>query len=138
MKKITAALKSPLGLFIAAMIVIGALLFWLASVAIAADKPPHPEKWYQAAWCGEHGGTMEVIFADGARADCVTADHAIEFDFAHKWAESVGQSLLYAADTGKRAGIVLIVGPGDEHYLQRLQHVIDAHKLAIDVYTVPR
>ena len=35
--------------------------------------------------------------------------HAIEFDFAEKWAESIGQALHYSFMTGKRAKVVLIL-----------------------------
>jgi hypothetical protein len=42
------------------------------------------------------------------RAPVQEADH-VEFDWAEKWAEAVGQSLHYARMTGKRPGIVLIL-----------------------------
>jgi hypothetical protein len=52
--------------------------------------------------CGAAGYRMEQTLPNGTRADCVSETHAIEVDFAHKWAEAVGQSLNYAAETGKR------------------------------------
>ena len=54
-------------------------------------------------------GQVEVVLPDGTRCDCVTETHAIEFDSGSKWAETVGQSAYYALQTGKRAGIVLIL-----------------------------
>jgi hypothetical protein len=39
----------------------------------------------------------------------VTDTHAIEYEFSKKWHEAIGQSLGYAFETNKRAGIVLIV-----------------------------
>lgn len=57
---------------------------------------------------------MEQTLPNGTRADCVSETHAIEVDFAHKWAEAVGQSLNYAAETGKRPGIILVCKRGTE------------------------
>lgn len=100
-------------------------------------KRVHPERWYQELWCAQHRGTQEVILGDGSRADCITADHAVEFDFADKWAEAVGQSLLYGAHTGKRSGIVIIMEDGgDERFVERLDCVIIKYGLPIDVWTV--
>ena len=66
------------------------------------------ERWYQQRWCDANQGRMEVRLANGTRCDCLTATHAIEFDFAPKWQEAIGQSLNYGMMTGKRPGIVLI------------------------------
>ena len=52
---------------------------------------------------------MEVVMNDGTRCDILTATHAIEVDFAKKWAEAIGQSLHYALHTGKRPAVALIV-----------------------------
>ena len=41
--------------------------------------------------------------------DCLTSCHAVEFDFASKWAESVGQALYYQYKTNKKAMVVLII-----------------------------
>lgn len=46
---------------------------------------------------------------DGTRCDIVTDTHAIEVDFADKWGEAIGQSLNYAFQSNKRAGILLIL-----------------------------
>ena len=35
--------------------------------------------------------------------------YAVEFDFAEKWAEAVGQALYYALKTGKKPAVVLIM-----------------------------
>ncbi|MCK4758833.1 MAG: hypothetical protein KAT69_02225 [Candidatus Aminicenantes bacterium] len=84
--------------FIVGLIII--ILFLIgASDLLAAEKD------YQQEYCK---GIMEFRLPDRTRVDCLTEDHAIEFDFGKKWAEAVGQSLHYAAHTGRRAGIVLI------------------------------
>jgi len=77
----------------------------------------------------------EVILPDKTRCDCLTEKHAIEFDFGAKWAESIGQVLYYSIQTGKRAGVVLILEkPDDYKYWIRLNRVIDHFGLAIDTW----
>ena len=94
------------------------------------------EKWYQERWCAKQGGETEVQLRDKTRCDCLTDDHAVEVDFAPKWAEAIGQSLHYAKMTGGQAGILLIVEQHkDKKYLTRLQGAIDYHKLPIKVWT---
>ena len=46
-----------------------------------------------------------MTMLDGTRCDILTDTHAIEVDFADKWAEAIGQSLKYATQTGKKAGM---------------------------------
>ena len=96
----------------------------------------HPERWYQETWCSECGGRSEVTLPDGTRADCLTATHIIEFDFGDKWTEALGQSLYYSLQTGKRAGIVLIIEDiQDRKYWIRLNTTIDHFKLPIDAWS---
>jgi len=95
----------------------------------------HKEKWYQEHWCAANQGNVEVILPDKTRADCITATHAVEFDFGEKWAEAIGQSLYYALQTGKRAGVVLIIEtPDDRKYFIRLNSTIEHFKLPIDAW----
>ena len=60
------------------------------------------ERYYQEKFAREIGGQVEVVMKDGTRCDILTATHAIEVDFAKKWAEAIGQSLNYSMLTGKR------------------------------------
>ena len=60
------------------------ILVALLLPAVALAKRDHKEKDYQAQWCTEHKGRQEVVLPDRTRADCVTANHAIEFDFGDK------------------------------------------------------
>lgn len=97
----------------------------------------HPEKFYQEIWCERQAGVLEKIMPSGSRCDCLTDTHAVEFDFAYKWAESIGQSLNYAAQTGRRAGIVLILEkPDDKRYVKQVLIVRDFNKLALDLWLV--
>jgi len=45
----------------------------------------------------EAGGVIEYVLQDKTRVDCLTEEHAIEFDFANHWAESIDQALYYVA-----------------------------------------
>ncbi len=64
---------------------------------------------------------MEVTLKNGTRCDCITETHAIEIKFAAKWQASVGQSINYSLQTGKRAGIVLILeSTKDQKYWKQL------------------
>jgi hypothetical protein len=75
------------------------------------------ERYYQEKFAREIGGRVEVVMKDGTRCDILTATHAIEVDFAKKWAEAIGQSLNYAMHTGKRPGVALILlSPSDNNY----------------------
>ena len=100
------------------------LFFGVIVIGLAADAKKL-EKEYQRAWCAERGGEVEVVLPDRTRCDCLTATHAIEFEFAANWAESVGQSLYYSLQTGRRAGVVLILSdPRERKYLIRLNSTI--------------
>lgn len=85
-----------------------------------------PEKVYQKEWCDKYNGIMEYTLPDKTRVDCVTKNYAVEFDFASKWAESIGQSLYYGLMTGKNPAVVLIIEkPSDWKYYYRTKKVAD-------------
>lgn len=97
------------------------------------SKTLYYEKDYQQYWCKAHNGTAEVVLPDKTRVDCVTDTHAIEFDFAKKWGESIGQALYYSIVLHKQAGIVLIMerGQADARYLARVKEVAKLHNITI-------
>ena len=102
-------------------------------------SPAHAKKHendYQEAWCAGKGVT-EYVLPDKTRVDCLTDKHAIEFDWANKWAEAIGQSLYYSFVTNKKAGIVIILKKekGRRH-LRKLYSVIEHNKLDIDVWVI--
>ena len=72
-------------------------------------KHNHSESSYQHAWCSMHKGIEEYENKDFTRVDCLTQYHAVEFDFANKWAKSIGQALHYEYMTGKKGMVVLIL-----------------------------
>lgn len=111
----------------------------LALLLLPVSAHAFPEKHYQEAWCWEHGGQAEVRLPDGTRADCITDTHAVEHDFAKKWAEAIGQSLYYSLQTGKRAGVVLVLdGPKDRKYWLRLNSTIQNFRLPIDTWEMAK
>lgn len=111
-------------------------LFILNSLSVNA-KHIFSEKEYQKKWCNsQFDCKMEYKLFDNTRIDCLTPTHAIEFEFANKWAEAIGQSLYYAEVSNRKAGIVLIMEDKEKEqkYLKRLQIV--AHKHKIDIWII--
>ena len=82
------------------------LLLILISTPVFAHE--HNEASYQHAWCKLYNGIEEYENKDFTRVDCLTKTNAVEFDFANKWAESIGQALHYEYMTGKKGMVVLI------------------------------
>ena len=109
--------------------------FFIFSLPVEA-KHIYLEKVYQDAWCQAHNGTTEVILPDGSRADCITSKYAIEFDFAQKFQESIGQALEYSMQLGKQAGIVLIMEkPHDQIFLNRLIPIANKYNIKVWIMT---
>lgn len=95
------------------------------------------ERHYQADWCNQHGGKMEVILPDKSRCDCLTSTHAVEVDFSNKWAESIGQALNYARQTERRAGVLIITKDAQDRVgVERIRAVAEFYHLPLDVFTV--
>lgn len=105
------------------------ILILIPNVCFA--KHSNPEKYYQRIWCNANHGTMEYVLKDDARVDCLTKDYAIEFDFAPKWAESIGQALYYGMSTNRQPGVVLIMGKNSAKYLKRLNTVASKHGIVV-------
>jgi len=112
------------------------ILLLLLSVVFAYASHDQLEKVYQDKWCSTWGGVTEYRLDDGARIDCLTDEYAIEFDFAPKWAESIGQSLFYAYKTDKKPAVALIIEhpKQDQVFIKRLNVV--AEKLNIKVFII--
>lgn len=97
----------------------------VAAFLVAPLAQAKNEAYYNASWCAAQDGIAEVRMADGTWADCLTDDFAVETDFSRKWAESIGQALLYAALTGKPPAVLLIVKPGDAYLVARWHNAAD-------------
>lgn len=92
-------------------------------------KHKHSKSSYQHAWCSFHNGIEEFENHDKTRVDCLTDTHAVEFDFANKWAESIGQALHYQFMTGKKAMVVLILEKPQKEmvYYRRVKKLSKIH-----------
>ena len=109
----------------------------LALTSLLLHGEQRPESYYQKIAAKKYGGETEVTMPDGTRSDIVTEKHAIEVDFADKWAQAIGQSLNYAFQSNKRAGILLILeSKDDEKHLIRVNSIIEHYKLPIDVLAI--
>jgi hypothetical protein len=113
------------------------VIFILSLLMVTQAHAGHlfKEKEYQQYWCSKYNGQTEVKLGDKTRVDCLTENFAVEFDFASKWAECLGQSLHYANLTGKRPACVLIIEHGKDwkHY-KKLRRT--ARKHAVKVWYV--
>ncbi|MDF1880952.1 hypothetical protein JHD50_06485 [Sulfurimonas sp. MAG313] len=111
------------------------LLLNLVFISLYA-KNLYKEKVYQEHFCKQLGGIMEYRLEDRTRVDCLIKTHAIEVDFAKKWAESIGQSLYYASKTSRKAAVLLIMEDEkrDKKYLKRLENVSKEH--GIDIWII--
>lgn len=77
------------------------------------------EKDYVNKYCR---GYKEFVLDDKTRIDCLTEEYAIEFDYAKKWAESIGQALYYSKKTGKKPAVAIIISkPSDIKYVNRIK-----------------
>ena len=88
------------------------------------------EAYYVNQWCTSDFGRKEAVLWDMTRVDCLAKDYAIEFDFAKKWAESIGQSLYYSKLTGKKPAVALILTSlTDYKYVKRIERLDNGIKI---------
>lgn len=86
--------------------------FSLLTLLLATPAHAETESEYRARFCA--GMEQERVLPNGTRVDCLTERLAIEVDWTHKWAEAIGQSMLYSAATKKLPGIILVCKVADE------------------------
>ena len=92
--------------------------------------PNQVESYYVNQWCTSDFGRKEAILWDMTRVDCLAKDYAVEFDFAKKWAESIGQALYYSKLTGKSPAVALILTtPFDYRYVKRVERLDNGIKI---------
>lgn len=109
----------------------------LAAPLLLCAARLNPESHYQKIAAEKYGAESEVTMPDGTRCDLVTETHAIEVDFADKWGEAIGQSLNYAIQSNKRAGIILILeSESDERHLIWVNSIVRYYDLPIDVLAI--
>jgi len=97
----------------------------------AHAKRFHTERWYQDKHCK---GIIEYRLPDKTRVDCLVGGYAIEYDFANKWAEGIGQALYYSIETDRNAGLVLIFeSQKDCRHLPKFTKTNKGYWLNIDI-----
>ena len=84
----------------------------LVVAGIHAPAEAETERDFCTRFCA--GMEQERVLPNGTRVDCLTDRIAIEVDWTHKWAEAIGQSMLYSAATQKLPGIILVCKVADD------------------------
>jgi hypothetical protein len=70
------------------------------------------EKDRQAVLC--MGMVQNRYLPNGTYVDCISDEYAIEVDWSNKWAEAIGQSLMYASELERLPGIILLCKPDQD------------------------
>ena len=98
------------------------------------------ESDFQRAWClNQPGGEMEVWLSPESRADCITATHAVEFDWARKWRDCLEQAGRYGDESGKDSMCILIKKKeSDQKYIDRAKQKIERDHLPIEIRTMTK
>ncbi len=92
--------------------------------------PNQVESYYVNQWCTADFGRKEAVLWDMTRVDCLAKDYAIEFDFAKKWAESIGQALYYSKMTGKKPAVAIILtSPTDYRFVKKIERLDNGIKI---------
>ena len=114
------------------------LLFTFMPIFLSAQKIS--EAQYIRMINKELQGQIEYRVTSG-RIDILTETHAIEVERAHKWKQSIGQSLWYGLQTTKKPGIILIMeNDNDYKYFIQLNTALDYAGLIdrIDLWQYPQ
>ena len=111
------------------------------SIRFLHGRKEQKEEFYIDFMAKKLKGEKEVVLPNGTRCDILTKTHSIEVEFSEKWAESIGQSLNYAAMTHKKPGIVLVkrYETSEERFhnhKERIKQASDFFHLSIDVLTL--
>jgi len=117
------------------------IVLLLLLVATPAFATLHVESWYQDRECTD--GVKEYMNEDNTRTDCYIRTSSelvnIEYDFAHKWYECIGQAMHYATLNGGTARCVLIVEDMSEiKYIDRAQRTVNHFNLPVELeFVIP-
>lgn len=77
----------------------------------------------------------EVRLFDGTRVDIITPHHAVEIDWAPKWAEAIGQALYYSCRSKKKpVALLLMERSADEAFVIRCRAVCTSNKPQITIW----
>lgn len=71
------------------------------------------------------------------RCDITFSNHAIEVDWAHKWAECIGQALYYGLCLKSRSVCLLLLEhPDDSRFVDAIKRVADNNTPPLVVWTL--
>ncbi len=109
------------------------------------DLPGDTSSWREIDWSKYLSrqpatkGVPEYSLPDRSRVDILTNEYAIEVEWLSKWPEAVGQSLYYAAMTGKKPKIIILKKPDDDikKYLQ-LQVVANKQNIKVEFLDIKK
>ena len=102
-----------------------------------AAKHLYKEAVYQKFWCDRRGGISEYKLPDKSRVDCLLPDMAVEFDFARKRDECLGQALRYSAYTNQPAACCLIIEKKKDYkYYYQLRYTIQKKGLEVKLFSI--
>ena len=110
------------------------LIILLTILIIQSSHALENEDYYNRQFCTQESGQAEYSLPDRSRVDCLTDTHAFEADWADglKVYESIGQSLYYAAETGKQPGILLLIRKNNsDKHIRKVKRVIEHWSLPI-------
>lgn len=107
-------------------------------------------EWNEVRWSAQlcqdrfnqapvNGKTVEVRTPDGSRADIVSAEYAVEVEWAKKWKEAPAQAILYGIGLNKKPMVLLLVrDPAKEQrYILRCMVVCAKIGVRMEVHRVP-
>lgn len=113
------------------------LLITILLNPVCYAKHLYKEAVYQEFWCNKRGGVLEYELPDMSRVDCLLPDYAVEFDFAKKRDECLGQALRYAAYTKKNPACCLIIEKKkDLKYYYQLRYTIKKKDLGVKLFII--
>lgn len=97
------------------------------------------ERYYQNNHCIKLSGVIEYTLMDKTRIDCLTSKYAIEYDWAKKWAECLGQSLHYASIT-KKTPMCGLIGTKDEFdkFSLKIKNISDNYNLSVEIVHIQK
>ena len=106
------------------------ILISLSNISYAKKN----ERYYQNLHCIIAGGKMEYRLKDKTRIDCLTSEYAIEYDWAKKWAECLGQALHYSVMKNKKpvCGLIGTKKEFDKYY-KKIKNISDYYNLPVKI-----
>lgn len=107
-----------------------ALLFIFATAALVQAD----ERTECARLAPKYAAEVEAVMPDGSRCDLLTAEYAIEVDWAPKWKESVGQAALYAIWTGRKPAVLLLVKDATREKVDLLRAKLVCERLGMTLF----